>query len=232
MAVHSPMGKVEMVASRPIEAQTNGSHPGGVDPDDDGRTISVLVVHDHDVVRLGFRLLLGRLPWVVRCLAASNAEEAMTLWNRYEPHVAVVDLLVGMRAGSDLCVALRRARPHGRVLLMSSSDRMTRGAAVAVGACGFIPTGAPAAAIAKAVRLAGMGRIVSQPPPAQRALLSERQRDVLQLIAAGRTNQQIGSKLGLSANTVKGHTCALYRRLEVRNRAEAVRRGQQVGLLT
>jgi DNA-binding NarL/FixJ family response regulator len=115
---------------------------------------------------------------------------------------------------------------------MSSSDRMTRGAAVAVGACGFIPTGAPAAAIAKAVRLAGMGRMVSQPPPAQRALLSERQRDVLQLIAAGRTNQQIGSKLGLSANTVKGHTCALYRRLEVRNRAEAVRRGQQVGLLT
>src|ERR1700749_106669 len=167
MAVHSPMGRVEMVAARPLEEHTNGRHHEAIDPDDDGRTISVLVVHDHDVVRLGFRLLLGRLPWVVRCLAASNAEEAMALWNRYEPHVAVVDLLVGMRAGSDLCVALRRARPHGRVLLMSSSDRLTRGAAVAVGACGFIPTGAPAAAVAKAVRLAGMGGMGSPPPPAR-----------------------------------------------------------------
>lgn len=195
------------------------------------RRIGVLVVHSHDIVRLGFRLLLARVPWVERCLGASNPEQAMELWQRYEPHVALIDLFLDATAGSDLCIALRRARPHGRVLLMSSSEHMTRTAARSAGASGFVPTGSSAAAIVHAVRLAGMGRFISQPKCEHQDMLSKRQREVLRLMAAGETNHEIGSKLGLSPHTVKGHTCALYRRLEVRNRAEAVRRAQQIGLL-
>lgn len=232
MAVHSSVAVATPPSPLDRSPHVRGTEP--VEPariEESGRRIGVLVVHGHDIVRLGFRLLFARLPWVERCLGASNAENAMALWCRYEPHVALVDLFVDATAGSDLCVALRRARPHGRVLLMSSSERMTRTAVRSVGASGFVPTGSSAEAIVQAVRLAGMGRMISQPKCAQPGLLSKRQREVLRLMAAGETNQEIGSTLGLSAHTVKGHTCALYRRLQVRNRAEAVRRAQQIGLL-
>jgi DNA-binding NarL/FixJ family response regulator len=55
----------------------------------------VLVVDQHDVVRSGFRLLLSQRPWVKRCLRARTADEAIVMWNRYEPHVALVDMVVG-----------------------------------------------------------------------------------------------------------------------------------------
>jgi two-component system response regulator DesR len=57
--------------------------------------LRVLVVDDHDVVHWGFRLMLTQQPWVERCLTARSGEEAMTLTNRYRPHVALVDLFLG-----------------------------------------------------------------------------------------------------------------------------------------
>ena len=71
------------------------------------RKLRVLVVDDHDVVHWGFRLLLTEQPWVERCLTASNAEEALALARRYEPHVALVDLFLGEESGAELCEAIR-----------------------------------------------------------------------------------------------------------------------------
>jgi DNA-binding NarL/FixJ family response regulator len=197
----------------------------------DERPMRVLVVHGHDVVRSGFRLLLSQLPWVRRCVGARTAEEAITLWNRYEPHVALVDLFVGDTAGTDLCARLRHLRSHGYVLLMSSNERVSASTAAAVGASGFISTGAPAEEIVRAIRTAGSGKTISPAPPMSLNLLSARQREVLRLMASGATNREIADALFLSPHTVKGHTADLYRRLKVRNRAEAVRRAQRVGLL-
>lgn len=201
------------------------------EPNLDDKTLSVMVVHDHDVVRSGFRLLLARRPWVRRCLGAQTADEAVALWMRYEPNVALVDLLVAGMAGSDLCVRLRRLRPHASVVLMSSSERMSTAAALAAGAAGFVSIGAPADELARVVQLAGRGETVSVAPPASLDLLSERQREVLGLMAAGATNKEIAEALCLSPHTVKGHTRELYRRLQARNRAGAVRRAQDVGVL-
>ena len=78
--------------------------------------------------------------------------------------------------------------------------------------------------------ISGAGRVSPQEQPAPGGL-SERERDVLGLIAAGSTNREIARRLYLSPHTVKEHTSALYRKLEVRNRAEAVRRAQHLGLL-
>jgi two-component system response regulator DesR len=195
------------------------------------RTLRVLVIHDHDIVRSGFRLLLGRLPWVERCIGARNVDEAVELWNRYEPHVALVDLFVGDIAGTDLCRHLRRSRPEGHVLLMSGTDRISSAAATAAGASGFVSTGAQAEEIAHAVRLAGLGRAAARVPTTSFGLLSARQREVLRLMASGATNREIAKSLCLSPHTVKGHTTDLYKRLRVRNRAEAVLRAQRVGLL-
>src|SRR3982751_681848 len=69
----------------------------------DGRQIRVLVVDDHDVVQWGFRLLLERQPWVERCLAARDGDEALSLAAKAKPHVALVDLFLGGQSGAEIC---------------------------------------------------------------------------------------------------------------------------------
>ncbi len=188
-------------------------------------------MHDHDVIRSGFRLLLGRLDWVERCLGARDPESAMEMWRRYEPHVALVDLFVGGTAGTELCRRMRAERAGGHVLLISSTGQVSSKVATEVGAVGFVPTGLPADRIAHVVREAGMGHPIFHRPGPDDLPLSEREREVLALIAGGSTNREIAQELYLSPHTVKGHTRELYRKLNARNRAEAVQRAQRVGVL-
>jgi DNA-binding NarL/FixJ family response regulator len=110
-----------------------GSTGGGGD-----RRLRVLVVDDHEVVHWGFRLMLGEQPWVERCLSARNADEAITLAQRYEPHVALVDLFVGQESGAEICERLRFLVPNTNVLLISGAGRISPNAARAAGAAGFI----------------------------------------------------------------------------------------------
>jgi DNA-binding NarL/FixJ family response regulator len=204
MNVHSPALRLEEDAARfdaTVEAR------GGSE-----RSLRVLVVHDHDVIRSGFRLMLGRLPWVERCIGARTADDARALWDRYEPHVAVIDLFVGAVAGADLCRELRAARPSGQVILVSAAERLSPSSVIAAGAAGFISTGASAEELVGAVWRAGLGKPVAASHVVQSDVLSPRQRDVLELMASG-------------------HTRDLYRRLVARNRTEAVQRAQRIGLL-
>jgi DNA-binding NarL/FixJ family response regulator len=168
------------------------------------RKLRVLVVDDHDVVHWGFRVLLGEQPWVERCLAAKTGEEALGLLPALRPDVALVDLFLAGESGADVCDSIRKASPTTRVLLISGAVRMVGG-----GMTVFEPT-------------------AEQPAP----MLSEREREVLDLIAAGSTNREIAEQLFLSPHTVKEHTSAVYRKLAARNRAEAVQRAQRIGLLS
>jgi DNA-binding NarL/FixJ family response regulator len=190
------------------------------------------VVDDHDVVQWGFRVLLGQQPWVERCLAAKTGAEALELTRRYEPHVALVDLFLAAESGADVCSAIRAERAATRVLLISGAGRMSPAAARAAGASGFVSKDMDAAEVARAVQLVGQGHTMFPPKVAQPApLLSERERAVLELVAAGSTNREIAEQLYLSPHTVKEHTSALYRKLNARNRAEAVQRAQRIGLI-
>ena len=196
------------------------------------RNLRVLVVDDHDVVHWGFRLLLTEQPWVERCLTATTVEEALALARRYEPHVALVDLFLGEASGAELCEAIRRESPSTRVLLISGA--------------GWISPQAAKRRRGVGLRLQGLagrrrgrrpcwrwaaGRRCSRPAPSSpSALLSEREREVLALMASGKTNKEIADQLFLSPHTVKEHTSALYRKLRVRNRTEAVRRAERLGL--
>ncbi len=195
------------------------------------RPLRVLIVDDHDVVQWGFRLMLGSHPWVKRCLSARTGPEAYELAARYEPDVAVIDLFVGSESGAEICERLLERAPATRVLLISGASRISADAARAAGAHGFIPKDLPAADVAQAVRMVALGMSVFQPaeenPDAE---LSNREREVLALIADGSTNRQIASTLHLSPHTVKGHTSSLYRKLDAKNRAEAVQRAQRLGL--
>ncbi len=192
----------------------------------------MLVVDDHAVVHWGFRLMLTQQSWVERCLTASNGDEAVELAKRYRPHVAVVDLFIGEESGAQVCERLRATDPGVRVLLCSGAGEISASAARGAGASGFAYKDWPAAKIAGAVRRVGLGGSVFERQDRAGVLgLSEREREVLGLMAAGSTNPEIAAVLHLSPHTIKEHTSALYRKLEVRNRTEAVQKAQRLGLL-
>ncbi|MBJ7470225.1 MAG: response regulator transcription factor [Solirubrobacteraceae bacterium] len=196
------------------------------------RRLRVLVVDDHDVVHWGFRLMLTQQPWVARCVSAASSAEALDLTRRYEPHVAVIDLFLGDESGVDLSSRLRSERPGLNVLLVSGAGQISAAAARAAGAAGFVSKDLPAADIARAVRMVGLGHSVFPPQATPSAIqLTAREREVLEHLGRGSTNREIALALHLSPHTIKEHTSVLYRKLDVRNRAEAVRRGQQIGLL-
>ena len=161
-----------------------------------------------------------------------RAPRRCELARRYEPHVALVDLFLAGESGADVCESIRRESPTTRVLLISGAGRMSPAAAKAAGASGFISKDLDASEVVDAVRAVGRGMTMFAPKDAQPApLLSEREREVLELISAGSTNREIAQQLFLSPHTVKEHTSALYRKLGARNRAEAVQKAQRVGLL-
>jgi DNA-binding NarL/FixJ family response regulator len=196
--------------------------------------LRVLVVDDHDVVQWGFRLMLGELAWVSDCLSARTGDEALELTRRLAPDVALVDLFLGGESGAEVCERLVRERPELRVLLISGAGRISATTAAACGASGFISKDWPAADVARAVQMVAHG--IPQFDEARQSdtgiALTSREQEVLTLVAAGATNREIAAELHLSPNTVKEHASALYRKLEVRNRAEAVQRAKAVGLLS
>ena len=197
-----------------------------------GERLRVLVVDDHEVVHWGFRVLLAEQAWVERCVAARTAAEALELTRMLRPHVALVDLFLANDSGAELSREIRERSPQTRVLLISGAGRMAPAAARAAGASGFISKESDAREVIKAVRAVALGMTLFPPKADQpEPLLSEREREVLDLIAAGSTNKEIAEQLFLSPHTVKEHTSTLYRKLNARNRAEAVQRAQRIGLL-
>ena len=214
--------------SRPIAGRFNAT----LSPSDEHRRLRVLLVDDEDVVHWGFRMLLSTETWVERFHAAHTSTAALALATRYEPHVAMIDLMLGGESGADVCERIREISPSTRVLLMSGVERISAQSARAVGASGFVPKGWGARDIAGAARMVGLGMTVftseGQHPP---NLLTEREREVLAMIAAGATNREIAERLFLSPHTVKDHTSTLYKKMNARNRAEAIVRAQRMGLL-
>ena len=193
--------------------------------------LRVLIVDDHAVVQWGFKVLLGRQKWVERCMVASDPDEGLELAKRHKPHVALVDLFLGERSGAELCEAIRSCSPQTRVLLISGVGWISPQAARTAGASGFVSKDWSADEVAMAVRMVGKGMTVfGRQEEAPATPLSEREREVLALIASGRTNREIAAVLFLSPHTVKEHASSLYRKLGVKNRAEAARRAERLGL--
>ena len=131
------------------------------------------------------------------------------LAERYKPDVALVDLFLGEESGAEVCQQLRERSPTTKVLLISGAGRISPEAASAAGAAGFIPKDWGAADIARAVRMVGLGMTVFQPQVDDgAAALTQREREVLDLIARGATNREIAAALHLSPHTIHEHTAA------------------------
>ena len=196
-------------------------------------SLRVLVVDDHDVVHWGFRLLLERQSWVESCAAATGGEDAVRQAARIRPHVALVDLFLAGESGAEVAEELLRAQPEMKVLLISGAGRISPAVARAAGASGFVSKDWGAADVVRAVRMVALGQEVFAPAPEGRGVaLSPREREVVTHISRGATNAEIARELFLSPHTIKEHTSAIYRKLGVRNRAEAVKAAQRLGLIT
>jgi two-component system response regulator DesR len=198
----------------------------------EGRRLRVLLLDGQDLVHWGFKTLLAAEHWVERFVAAHSTDKAIELARRHAPHVAVVDLAAADGSPGELYARLRGVSPGTRMLLMSGGERVSTRSARAAGASGVVSKRRGAREIAGAARMVGLGMTLFEPDGgAARGVLTDREREVLELVAGGSTNREIAERLFLSHHTVKDHTSALYRKMGARNRAEAIRRAQRLGLL-
>ncbi|HEY0632287.1 MAG TPA: response regulator transcription factor [Thermoleophilaceae bacterium] len=194
--------------------------------------LRVLVADEQEIVHWGFRSLLTAQDWVERYIGAQTAEETIELVRAHEPHVAMIDVMVGEDSGAALCQRVHEVCARTRVLLMSRNGAITAQSARAAGALGSVPKDWSAQDLASAARMVALGMTVFAPDRDQPgALLSERERQVLHLIAIGSTNREIAERLFLSPHTVKDHTSTLYKKVKAKNRADAIQRAQRLGLL-
>jgi DNA-binding NarL/FixJ family response regulator len=206
----------------------------------------VLLVDDHQVVRRGLRTFLEVQDDIEVVGEAADGAEGVARAEELHPDVVLMDVKMPGTDGIDALKRLRELGNPARVLIVTSfTEQRTVVPALRAGARGYVYKDIDPDALAGAIRSVHAGHVLLQPEVAGALLaeddhgggtgrggtLTEREREVLGLIAAGSTNREIAEQLYLSPHTVKEHTSALYRKLEARNRAEAVQRAQRIGLL-
>ena len=196
---------------------------------DEQSAASLLIVEEKDVARCGLKLIMCSQRWVRGCASAATVERAVELIGHSSPDVILYGARPRLDGAQQAGRELRAAAPASVLVLMSASDRVSAQTLNLVGAVAHVSRNAAAPEIVMGVRMASLG--LSLRDPTAPAVLSTRQLEVLDLLAAGQTNGEIGERLYLSAHTVKQHTCAIYRKLQVRNRAEAIQCAQGLGLL-
>lgn len=192
----------------------------------------VLVVNEHELLRAGLRAVLLNEKWVDSCLVASSAETAWQVARAHHPGLALVSTSLQGKSGIELCRLFKQQMPYVRVVLLSTEGRVPAASALAHGAVASLSLHMPAAAMVAAVkRVAEGARVFAKEAPPAPVQLSRRELDVLQHLASGFSNPEVAVSLNLSRHTVKQHTSAVYRKLGVRNRAQAASRAQELGLL-
>lgn len=204
---------------------------------------TVLLVDDHELIREGLRRAFERDPSFEVVGEASTLADALTCAERHNPDVVIMDLRLPDGNGLDGVRKLRAAKPNiGIVVLtMYAGDDALLGALDA-GASGFVPKDAPSEDVVAAARYASaMPRNFSAPslaeavkrrlsPPGPK--LSERERQVLQLLADGKAVAGIAKELYISVSTAKTHVAKVYEKLGAQNRAQALMTAMKMGLLS
>lgn len=202
-------------------------------------SISVLLVDDHALVRRGFRRMLEDDPGIRVVGEASTGDEAVARYRELLPDVVVMDSAMPGTGGIAATRAIVQANPAARVLMLSmhSEETLVR-QALDAGARGYVLKSALDLDLASAVKQVFAGDEVVDPavrrvpqPGEERARLTPRELEVLQLICDGLSNKEIAVRLGLSANTVAVHRARIMNALGVHKTAELVMYALQHGLI-
>jgi DNA-binding NarL/FixJ family response regulator len=195
--------------------------------------ISVLLVDDHDLLRAGLRSRLEREPGITVVGEANSAERAIVMARSMQPDLILLDLLLPRKSGFDAIPELAAVAPDAKVLVVSSQTAPSSiRRALTAGAVGYLPKRASDRELVDAIQLVAAGSGYVDPdlgvklvvPDDAPALdpLSERERDIVHLLALGYTNQEIGRKLFISVRTVDTHRAHVMRKLRLDSRAELV----------
>jgi DNA-binding NarL/FixJ family response regulator len=205
----------------------------------DAKKIRALVVDDHPVTRIGITAIIEATPDMTVVAQAGSGEEAVELYEKHLPDITLMDLrLPGMSGVQAIRTVMARHRNARFVVLTTYEGDEDIHQALQAGARSYIIKGMPHEALVNALRRVHAGGQFL-PPPVSRALssripntdLSAREREVLNLIARGRSNKEIAADLGITASTVKTHVSVILTRLGVTDRTQAVVTALRRGLV-
>jgi DNA-binding NarL/FixJ family response regulator len=207
-------------------------------------TIRILLVDDHSMVRQGLRLFLKYDPELEVVGEASDGAEALRLARELQPDVVVMDLVMPVMDGITATAAIRRELPDTEVLALTSvlEDASVVGA-VRVGAIGYLLKDTQAEALCQAIKAAAAGQVQLTPRAAARLMqavsapespeaLTERETEVLRLLAQGQSNKQIARKLNNTEQTIKSHVSRILSKLGVQSRTQATLYAIRAGLVS
>lgn len=201
----------------------------------ESETIRVMIVDDHAVVRSGLKAFLNAFKDLEMAGFARSGEEAVTVCGEIHPDVILMDLLMPGMDGAAATRVIRQKYPETQVIILTSYKEENQVyKAIQAGAIGYLLKDVQAEEIADAIRLAHAGRSILSPEATQALMhvasqpgpigfdLSERERDVLNLMVKGMNNTAIAKNLVISLSTTKHHVSHILSKLGASNRAEAV----------
>lgn len=210
-----------------------------------GQRLTILIADDHPVYRQGLERAIREWPELELVASSSDGREALERINQLEPDVAVVDVRMPGLDGLKIVAAAKRDGLRTKVVLLTGyEDSAAAYSALAQGAAGYVSKASDHTELCEAIVTAGRGETVIAPQFAagiaseiqlreasDRPTLTNREGEVLKLLAEGRTAHKIGDELHLSEATVKTHLHNLYEKLGVSDRAAAVATAMRWGLL-
>ncbi len=205
--------------------------------------IRILIVDDHAVVRQGLRMFLGLDPELDVVGEAGDGVEALEQARTLSPDVVLMDLLMPKMDGVAATAAIRRELPDVEVVALTSvlEDASVVGA-VRAGAMGYLLKDTQADELCRAIKAAAAGQVQLSPQAAARLLrevrapespevLTERESDVLRLLARGKANKEIARELEVGEQTVKSHVGHILAKLGVQSRTQAALHAVRIGLV-
>jgi DNA-binding NarL/FixJ family response regulator len=209
-------------------------------------TLTVVIADDHPIFRDGLATAIGSLDGVEVVGQAGTGAEALEAAQQLAPDVVLMDLHMPEVNGIEATRQIAESAPATAVLVLTMlEDDESVFAAMRAGARGYLVKGAERRDIARALEAVGRGEIIFGPAVAERALaaftsgtpakgpfpdLTDREREILDMVARGLTNPAIASRLVLSEKTVRNHVSNIFMKLQVRDRATAIVRAREAGL--
>jgi len=205
--------------------------------------IRVLIADDHSVVRQGLRMFLGSDPELEIVGEARDGAEAVKLALQLHPDVVLMDLLMPVMDGIQATVAIRRQAPDTEVVALTSVlEDASVVDAVRAGAIGYLLKDTESHELRRAIKAAASGQVQLSPQAAARLMnevrtpeqirepLTERETEVLRLLAQGKSNKEIARTLNIAEQTVKSHVSHVLDKLDVPSRTQAALYAMRTGL--